>query len=501
MQNNRLKPVLIVAGFIILILIVGFFAMMFYNNQKNPSSSEDTTPTKNLFPFGRNERKKPVITDTQPTTDETLVDGSVIPAPDITSPAKFRKISTTPVTGFGIINATSIYYSTTSSGFIYRALINPDIIEQKQVTNTLLPGVYETVFLKNPDRIIYRYGIGNTIQSFLGTIPVDTKQSINYCTAPFDRELKRGSKGPDVISVQNLINEKLKLKLKTDGVLGLGTLAHTKQFQTALGVPATGLYDTATLAALTKTCSDLQTSLTQSITEPKPLTGKLLEKNTLSLVPSLNNNAYFSLIDLSTELGNANTAGVYTGTAKKTIFGSSLSEWLPQFTTSLITMTTKSSGVVDGYMYTINPENNNFKKVLGPINGLTTNTSPDGKTIYYMESTDTGITTFFYRTTTGKTDPVLYDTLPEKCVWNATSTTMYCMIPETITSGTYPDYWYQGLVQFSDTLYVVDAATGDANQIGAFPETIDGHKLQIDSTGKYLYVINRLDDSLWVVTL
>ncbi len=505
MQNNRLKQIIIIAGFIILVLIVGFFGMLLYKKQSNPVS-DGTTTTKNLFPFGRNEQKKPIIAEP---TDETPTDGTVdetaVPAPEIISRATFRKITSFPVSGFGVSTIDSktglVTYSATSSGFIYNAIINPDIIEQKQVTNTTLPGVYETVFLKNPDRVVYRYGIGTTIQSFLATIPTSKKTAVTYCNEPFTRTLKRGDRGADVVSIQNLINEKLKKTLKTDGVMGLGTLSLTKQFQTTLAVPTTGIYDTATLNALTKLCADIKTSELQSITEPKPLSGKLLEKNSLALVPTISGNGYFSLVDLSTETGNANTAGIYTTTAKKTIFTSSMSEWLPQFTNSFITMTTKSSSVVGGYMYTLQPETRNFKRVLGPINGLTTNTSPDGKNVYYNESDNARIQTFLYRTDTGNTDPVLYDTLPEKCVWNNQSTKLYCMIPETIASGSYPDYWYQGLVQFSDTLYVIDSITGDATQIGVFPESIDGHKLQIDTTGHYLYVINRLDDALWVVTL
>lgn len=500
MQNNRLKQIIIITGFIILILIIGFFGLMFYNKKtSSPTNGESTT--KNLFPFGRNEQKKPTITESTTEPVSEITDGSLIPVAPITSPARFRKITSFPISGFGINSSNSIYYSATDSGFIYNAIINPDIIEQKQITNTTLPGVYETVFLKNPDRIIYRYGIDTTIQSFLATIPSDKKQTVNYCTTSFDRGLKRGDRGADVVSLQHIMNDKLKTTLKTDGVFGIATLANIKKFQTTLAIPSTGIYDENTRTALNKICTDIKNAESQSIHEPKPLTGKLLEKNTLSLIPTLSGNGYFSLVDLSTEFGNADVSGIYTTTTKQSIFSSSMSEWLPQFTNNSITMTTKASSAIGGYMYILQPENRNFKKVLGPINGLTTNTSPDGRTVYYNDTDGGELHTFFYRSNTGKTDPVLYDTLPEKCVWNSMSTKMYCMIPENISTGSYPDDWYQGLVQFSDTLYVVDATTGDTIQIGVFPESIDGHSLQIDTTEHYLYVVNRLDDSLWVVTL
>lgn len=75
------------------------------------------------------------------------------------------------------------------------------------------------------------------------------------------------------------------------------------------------------------------------------------------------------------------------------------------------------------------------------------------------------------------------------------------MIPDSIPSGTYPDDWYMGTVWFNDTLWQFNLTSGISTQIGIFPEEIDGYKLSVSKSGKYVYVVNRLNDNLWVVNL
>jgi 6-phosphogluconolactonase (cycloisomerase 2 family) len=75
------------------------------------------------------------------------------------------------------------------------------------------------------------------------------------------------------------------------------------------------------------------------------------------------------------------------------------------------------------------------------------------------------------------------------------------MIPDSIQEGNYPDDWYMGTVWFNDTLWQFNLSEGISTQIGIFPEQIDGYKLSASSSGKYVYVVNRLNDNLWVVNL
>jgi len=72
---------------------------------------------------------------------------------------------------------------------------------------------------------------------------------------PFTRELKVTSPmqtGNDVLIAQTLLNRNsaVKPQLKTDGVYGSGSATATSQFQTAVGIKATGIVDSATAQKL-----------------------------------------------------------------------------------------------------------------------------------------------------------------------------------------------------------------------------------------------------------
>ncbi|MFA6300923.1 MAG: peptidoglycan-binding domain-containing protein [Candidatus Paceibacterota bacterium] len=188
-------------------------------------------------------------------------------------------------------------------------------------------------------------------------------------------------------------------------------------------------------------------------------------------------------------------------TNKKTqIFDSPFTEWLSSWPNSkTITLTTKPSFSVPGYMYTKDLNSQRFSQVMGKINGLTTLMSPDGKMILYGNNT---LALNLFHTDTKTVEPFGVKTLPEKCVWNKTSTTLYCAVPGGAGGSTYPDVWYQGEVSFSDQLWKIDIVTGNATQIidpttTTGGEEIDGIKLGTDETENYLFFVNKKDSFLW----
>jgi hypothetical protein len=200
------------------------------------------------------------------------------------------------------------------------------------------------------------------------------------------------------------------------------------------------------------------------------------------------------------------TKGIITDMDGKTrnLFTSPFSEWRPQWVNNnLAVLTTKASGSADGYAYGLNLTSGSMRKLMGPYSGLVTNTSPDGKKILYSENTSNNTGMSLWVKTIGRdTDKrMTQDTLAEKCTWSSDSTIVYCMIPDSIQEGNYPDDWYMGTVWFNDTLWQFNLSEGISTQIGIFPEQIDGYKLSASSSGKYVYVVNRLNDNLWVVNL
>lgn len=188
-------------------------------------------------------------------------------------------------------------------------------------------------------------------------------------------------------------------------------------------------------------------------------------------------------------------------TDKKTqIFDSAFTEWLSFWPTSkMITLTTKPSYLVPGYMYILDINNKNLNQVLGNINGLTTLASPDGKLILYG---DNNLSLNLFHLDTKTTEPVEIRTLPEKCVWNKTGNTLYCAVPKSTGGGQYPDAWYQGEVSFSDQIWKIDTETGNATIIvdpitAVSGEEIDGIKLAMNEDENYLFFVNKKDSFLW----
>lgn len=182
------------------------------------------------------------------------------------------------------------------------------------------------------------------------------------------------------------------------------------------------------------------------------------------------------------------------------IFDSPFTEWLSQLpNNNTITLSTKPSARIPGYMYSMDGAGKNLIKVLGDINGLTALMSPNGKLVLYGNS---NLSINVYHTDTRNSDVLGIKTLPEKCVWGKISDTIYCAVPKSVTPGEYPDTWYQGEVSFSDQLWKVDLKTGNATLI-LDPATITGGreidaiKLSLDEGENYLFFVNKKDSFLW----
>jgi hypothetical protein len=206
-------------------------------------------------------------------------------------------------------------------------------------------------------------------------------------------------------------------------------------------------------------------------------------KNLLYLVPTLN--------------GVVGETMKTDRSSRKQTFASAFSEWLLDWTIAGTTLTTKAASTVPGYAYTLGG-GDVMTKIISSVNGLTTKMSPDGKTVLYSVSTSTGLALHVRHLKDGTDSNTGLSTLPEKCAWNAASTTVYCG-SGTTTSGTeYPDAWYQGLAHFNDSLWQIDAATGRTTQISdGEGKSLDMTHLALDSKENFLVFIDKNDGSLW----
>ena len=230
--------------------------------------------------------------------------------------------------------------------------------------------------------------------------------------------------------------------------------------------------------------------------------GSFLPENIIDLSVSSDGSKVFYLFNAGD--GVIGTTFNFSDKRKTQIFDNAFTEWLSFWpSTKTITLTTKPSGTVLGYLYTLDTDTKRFSKILGGISGLTTLGSPNGKLILYSDSS---LASYMYHTDTKNVDVLSVKTLPEKCVWNKTSTFIYCAVPKIIEGGLYPDAWYQGEISFSDQIWRVDVKSGNASMlidpaIVASGEEIDGIKLALDEGEKYLFFVNKKDSILWELEL
>jgi len=194
----------------------------------------------------------------------------------------------------------------------------------------------------------------------------------------------------------------------------------------------------------------------------------------------------------------------YLTDKKVQIFDSPFTEWLSQWTNpNLISLNTKPSARVPGYVYALDPNKKTFTKILGEINGLTTLVSPSGKLVLYGDSS---LSMSVYNTETRETTPLSLNSFPEKCTWTKNNDYVFCSVPKTIVGGEFPDSWYKGEVSFSDAIWKIDIINGNTEiiidpSVAPGGEEIDGTKLALDEKEENLFFVNKKDSYLWQLKL
>ncbi len=189
------------------------------------------------------------------------------------------------------------------------------------------------------------------------------------------------------------------------------------------------------------------------------------------------------------------------GAGTTQVFSESFTEWLPQFPNArLVTLTTRPSAGVPGFLYFLDPVTRNLRKVLSDVPALTTLTNTQGTWVLYGSTPATQMELFAYNVQRGESVQIPLATLPEKCVWaRAEANTVYCAVPNPPQSGILPDRWYQGVIAFSDELWKVDVTTGATSlvltPVGA---SFDMTNLSISSDDTYIVFVDKETGFPWV---
>ncbi len=229
------------------------------------------------------------------------------------------------------------------------------------------------------------------------------------------------------------------------------------------------------------------------------ITGSFLQFNIKTISPYKNTMLY-SYVNDGRSVGVISN---YTGGNKKEVWSSPIKEVLPQFITdTTVSITTKPSENVSGFMYFINTRTGENTKILGNIPGLSTLTSPDAKNVLVLEQGPNGDALYTY-SIGGKTftnmSPV---TFPEKCVWSKKDTTiLYCAVPRETLVNTSLTTWYKGLTSFTDDIWKFDTKNNVSNIVLNITtesgENVDVIQPQLSENERYLVFINKRDGSLW----
>jgi hypothetical protein len=179
-------------------------------------------------------------------------------------------------------------------------------------------------------------------------------------------------------------------------------------------------------------------------------------------------------------------------------------EWPEENT---VAITTNGSASQAGFLYFINPKTGIWKKIIGPVFGISTKVSKDAKFVLVSGSTNSqSITTNIYPV--GTTTPIdaVVKTLADKCAWgNYYKELVYCATPSQPISGIYPDDWYKGVVTSYDKIWQINVKNNDIRQVssllGQANKLINVFNMSTDSRDDFLFFMNKDDLSLWSLDL
>jgi hypothetical protein len=168
-----------------------------------------------------------------------------------------------------------------------------------------------------------------------------------------------------------------------------------------------------------------------------------------------------------------------------------------------ISIRTKTSGLSEGLLVTINPDSGIFSDVLRGIYGLNARWFPLGDKILYSATNSEGKNIKLF--TAGQNGQEAKDinlaTLVEKCVFSQDDRTLFCAIPQRLSeNAVWPDDYYKGLVTTEDTFWKINLDTGQKTQIFSSEtnaRAYDAVNPFLSPQEDYLFFTNKKDGLLY----
>ena len=238
------------------------------------------------------------------------------------------------------------------------------------------------------------------------------------------------------------------------------------------------------------------------------ITGSFLSlKNIKQLVISPKGDKIFGLVDKSDKSGTFGFIANLDGSNKKTVLDSPITYWNVAWPKeSVITLTTKPNYMDSGLLFFFNPQTSVMERMLGNVIGMSILTNKDANLVAYSYSNNSSLSLDVYDTINKINKNIKIQTLADKCVWgNNNSKILYCAVPKTVSSGNYPDVWYQGLTSFEDDFWKIDTESGKTELVYQIDPSeninVDAFGLTISLDDQYLSFTNKNDLSLWLLKL
>ncbi len=210
----------------------------------------------------------------------------------------------------------------------------------------------------------------------------------------------------------------------------------------------------------------------------------------------------------TTKSQNGSVGYISTFDNKKTtqIFSTPLRDILAEWSGGdIVAIFPKPHSEYSGVLSFIDTKKGTFKQVLSGINGLTA--LPNSDATYFLYNTNSkNLNLAAQKISSGLDINFQNKTLPEKCVWSKKNINLvYCAIPTYISESGYPEKWYQGVISFSDKVWVLDVQTGEERLV--YNPSIDNKplpditSLTLNDKENYLFFINKNDLTLWGLSL
>lgn len=195
------------------------------------------------------------------------------------------------------------------------------------------------------------------------------------------------------------------------------------------------------------------------------------------------------------------------GSNWKTIFKTRIEDLVVEWPVKdKVSIRTRTSGLSQGFLYAINPDNNDFQKILSDFYGLNISWSPKADKILFNNTDENGKNLALSTADMNGENSKKLDiaTIIEKCVWSQDNRTIFCAVPQKLsTAAIWPDDYHKGKLILSDDFYQINLETNSKTKIESSGPgfSMDAQDLFLSSKEDYLFFTNKWNGWLYRLKL